>query len=284
MTRPARHRRAPALALAGSGLLVGCHAAPSAQTADPPDKPGAAGPTLTADYLAAAQNPDDPRWHRVPAHAMALDRAQTAAGLTPREPGDVRFAYDAQALYLRFDFTDHDLVCTGVADGDELFKKSDIAEWFIGPPPRKTPGGHVLAGGWYLELHASAAGLRTATLWLRPGLPQPIESPPFSVRVETRGTLNDHTDRDAGWTAVLTLPWSALRAIDPDLTPQTPLSMLAARYNYGHHTPRRPDGSAGPELSMFPAQPRTRFHLRPFHAPIRLAEPSTLPSANRRAP
>jgi len=72
---------------------------------------------------------------------------------------------------------------------------------------------------------------------------------------------------------MFTLPWAELyrlatdAGLPTDATP--PLTMLVGRYNYGRHTPYDSNGIGGPELTMWPAQPRTNYHLRPSHAPLR---------------
>jgi hypothetical protein len=249
-----------------------------------PTRPAADRPLRTAHAVWAhrATTPDHPAWELAPVHTLTLDQTRIDDGRRPVEPGHAQFTFDDEALYLRVRFTDDDLVCTTADDGDpQMYLKSDTAEWFIGTPPTIDPRTGRLAGGWYLELHVSPAGRRAAVLWLRPGLPQVLDEPPFSAQVHARGTLNDHHGHDHGWDAVFTLPWDQLRRIDPTLGPHRPhesvgqagpppaLTTLVSRYNYGHRLPRNPDGSAGPELTMFPTQPRTQFHLRPFHARLR---------------
>lgn len=41
---------------------------------------------------------------------------------------------------------------------------------------------------------------------------------------------------------------------------ETPLTVLAARYNFSYSL-----ADKSPELSMFPSQPRTSYHLRETH-------------------
>ncbi|MEM6457814.1 MAG: hypothetical protein AAF710_00315 [Planctomycetota bacterium] len=243
-------------------------------------------PPLDVTYLPERGGPvtlDDPRWDRLPALALMPDAERIADGVTLREPGTFRLAHHESALLLRIDFVDTDLICTADGDGDTLFRKSDVVEWFIGPPPTVQPDG-TLAGGWYLELHASPTGLRTAYFWSRPRIDVVLDPPPFDLEVRASGTVQDGrsarpvNEADDRWSALLTLPWSVLQGLDSAAALGTPLTTLIARYSYGHRTAYRGQAPAGPELSMHPPQPRAAFHLRPFHAPLRLLSDKPLVS------
>jgi hypothetical protein len=227
-------------------------------------------PCLAVSRVATAPTLDDPVWDTLPACDLTLDAERIAERKTPFELGSAKIAFDDHAVYLRIDFTDHDIVTTATADHDILYEAGDVAEWFIGTPP--TPGGEP---GVYLELHVAPNGLRTAYRNARPGLIEKIESIPFTAEVAVSGTISDYTDRDRGWSAQFTLPWSVLRELDPVLRPdgcdagmKQRLTTLVARYNYGHHLPYNDRGAADPEITMWPTQPITYFHLRPFHAPL----------------
>ncbi len=215
---------------------------------------------------------EDAAWSRSPAVTLGPNTQQIAAGMVVAEPGQARLTYDEAAIYLRVDLTDHDICTTATADGDVLYHSGDVAEWFIGLP--------VDEDGYrpYLELHVAPNGVRTAYLLARPGLVEPIDPIPFTAEVAVRGTLNAFADRDEGWSAIMTLPWQALRLLQPERDGQPitlanvpPLTMLVARYNYGRHLPWH-EGIGGPELTMWPAQPHTSYHLRRHHAPLQLRD------------
>jgi hypothetical protein len=216
---------------------------------------------------------------------MTLDAKAIAEGRTPVDPGRFKISYDPQSIHLYMDMVDRDLVATEDRDGHELYTTGDVAEWFIGTPPRHDPDTGELLPGDYLELHVAPNGTRNALRWIRPGLIEPMPSMPFTAEVALRGTLNDATDTDEGWSVRFTLPWDTLRQLAPGVqTKLQPgpasdgrLSILVARYNYSHQLPYRDNGNAGPELTMWPPQPRTAFHLRPFHAPLHFA-PAAEPS------
>ena len=184
----------------------------------------------------------------------------------------MQIAYDSTALYLRVEMTDRDVVATATQESDRLFQTGDVAEWFVGSPP--TADGQP---GNYLELHVAPDGDRRAYRIDRPGLYQPVPQPPFTAEVRVDGTLNDFSDRDRGWAVLFVLPWSALAESTAaggsagDIR-QLPLSLLLGRYNFGHHLPYSASGFGGPELSTWPMQPQTAFHLRPHHARIELVD------------
>lgn len=220
-------------------------------------------------------------WETAPQVALVLDRTQPNFESPPIEPGTGQLAYDDHAIYLRVDFVDRDICTLATADHQMLYGAGDIAEWFIGT----TVGPHGEPGE-YLELHVAPNGIRSAYHIARPGLIQPLSTIPFTAKVVVRGTLNDSQDHDTGWTAIFTLPWETFREISPafaDLGPDTfsavnagkqrsaALTTLISRYNYGRHLPYLPDGTGGPELTMWPSQPTLSFHLRPFHASLRSA-------------
>ncbi|MEM8783838.1 MAG: hypothetical protein AAGE65_13415 [Planctomycetota bacterium] len=275
MSRTNRPVLSGCLALSAAGVLTAGCAAPSASRVA---ASGASVPAVRAAAIDRAVWASADGWSHAERTALRLNQKQEAAGRSVREAGWFALGYDDEAVYLRAELDDADLVCLAERDGDSLFRRGDTLEWFIGPPARIEADGTTRLG-WYLELHVSPTGLRTATRWLRPGLAEVIGDAPFEAAVTRRGTANAHRDVDAGWSATLRLPWAALRAIDPSWTMDRPLTTLVARYNYGHHLPRDADGAGGPELSMFPPQPRTAFHLRTHHAPLEL-----VPEPNRSAP
>lgn len=225
-------------------------------------------PTLSVAAVDEPLTLDSPHWLSLPNHALTLNALQIADDRRLYEPGSFQLARDDDALYLRIDFTDRDVVATAESDDDKLFQTGDVAEWFIGTPP--TADG--LPGSYY-ELHASPDGDRRAYRIDRPRLYEPMAEPPFTVEVQVRGTLNDPADRDAGWAVLFTLPWDAVAYLEGvpaaiDEPTRIPLTLLVGRYNYGHYLPYNENGAAGPELTMWPTQPNTAFHLRPHHGKI----------------
>ena len=252
------------------GLLM-CNNAAAADPADPavPAEP----PVLHVPHFDHALPLDHAAWAEVHAHPLTLNRAETAAGQAVQEAGSFRLARGGDALFLRVDFDDHDIFTATTGDGENLYDNGDVAEWFIGLPPAPEAGGDasVLLPRRYLELHLNPAGHRSAYTIDRPGRPELLTSLPVTTELQVR-RADDAGGRDDGWSGVMRLPLAAmadlLPGFDAEAPGDTPLSVLVARYNYGRFFPYRADGSSGPELSMWPAQPVTYFHLRPHHAPL----------------
>ena len=192
---------------------------------------------------------------------MTLNAQQLAEGEALQHGGTARFAWDEEALYLRVAMDDADPFTTATADGDVLYTAGDVAELFIGKPPPEDWSASGPGPGWYLELHVAPTGLRSGYRIAAPGQIEPLAGLPFTAEVERTAT---------GWTTVFTLPWSALREIDPTFQRGDALSVLVGRYNYAPPAGVEGEELLPRELSMWPTQPRTAFHLRPHHAPLRL--------------
>lgn len=265
----------PALTLSGLLIMPGCggihwpasandhHVNMSTQPLDIAGVPSSSGPVTL----------NSPFWTARPAVTLNLSLDRLDEGAVLQEPASAQMAHDQDAIYLRLDLTDRDLCTTATTDHDLLFQTGDVAEWFIGSPPRPEldpdtgePTGRLLPGV-YLELHTAPNGLRSAYRIARPGLIEKLQPIPFTAEVQLHGTLNDHTDEDQGWSVLFTLPLDTLR--DAGI-PTSPLTTLIARYNYGNDLPLAPNGNGSPELTMWPPQPRTAFHLRPSHASLNL--------------
>lgn len=238
---------------------------------------------IDAVYLKTAPSIDDTVWDDAPVRWLSLDLERTSRDEPVHEPGFIQVAYTDDAIYLRVQMQDRDLVSLAERDNDELYKLGDVVEWFIGFPPVAEPGGDTPADrasgplfpSIYIELHAAPNGLRTAYRWARPGLIEKMDEIPFTFEYELDGSLNRYEDSDAGWTVLYELSWDSLaRALGAasraELLDRS-LTMMVGRYNYGHHLPYPADGNGAPELTMWPAQPWTRFHLRNHHSPINFA-------------
>ena len=119
----------------------------------------------------------------------------------PLEPGRFRLARNGEDWVLHAAFDDADIASVPTADPGRLFLSGDTAEWFIGTPPG--PDGMP---GVYLELHAVPDGRTSAFRIDRPGLYETIDPGFFEAEVGVRGTLNDASDHDDGWSVVFRIP------------------------------------------------------------------------------
>ena len=286
--RPRSHRRfgrstaRGGLGLAASLLLTSATATMTRPAAADPARPAASPPPpeapaeLSVVRRGAPLPLDATGWSDVPRHALTPAQDGLDAGQALREPGSFQMALAEGALWLRVDFDDSDVSAIAEADGENLYDTGDVAEWFIGLAPEPDGQGGLLPRR-YLELHLAPNGTRSAYVIDRPMQVRPLATIPFRGEVRIDGRLDDATERDTGWSAVMELPLSELAELLPGFDAErpraTPLRVLVARYNYSRFLPYRADGTAGAELSMWPTQPRVAFHLRPHHAAVRFAEP-----------
>lgn len=211
---------------------------------------------------------DDPRWSEAVPYALTLDAEQEAAGASVQEGAQFRVRHDGEAAYLRVDLLDRDVWTDATDDTEWVFVAGDTAEWFIGTPPA-ADGRH----GHYYELHVAPNGQTRAYQMRKPRDTERIEIPGFRAEVRVDGTLNGDGEEDRGWSAMLTLPWSALAALEdaegrPVEPRVTPLTMLVGRYNYGRYFTGGEHPRGGPELSHWPTQPKADYHLRETHAAL----------------
>lgn len=224
-------------------------------------------PKLILPKVQAVSSADDPVWKH--AFTQPMLASEEAGKPELQEPGRFSMIADEEAIWLKLEMTDRDVVSTATADHQYLWELGDLAEWFIGVPPGED-GTH----GTYVELHVNPHGHRSAYQWQRPGLLEDWPLDTHHAEAIVHGQANDLASVDSGWDAVFRLPWASLHQVlglaeaakaSPD--DGLVLSTLVSRYNYGQHL-----RSTRPELSMWPMQPRDGFHLRPSHAEIVIKE------------
>lgn len=169
---------------------------------------------------------------------------------TPLSKSDVRLLWDEQALHIRFDLEDLDIVTT-LTERDAPVWEEDVAEIFLKPfadesdyyeinvSPRGT-----LYDSWIVK-----RGARAHKVWSR------WNNPDIRVETEIRGTPNDWTVRDEGYTVQASIPFASL----PSLRGRCPAPgdrwrMNLARYDYSVHLP------SGRELSASSPLTEVNFH------------------------
>jgi hypothetical protein len=199
---------------------------------------------------------DEPVWRQAEVYALRAAPDALAESGTP-EPGWARFAWNAEYLFVAFEFKDSDVVAEGQADQLHHYTLGDVAEVFLKPVEQT----------WYWELHATPAAKQT-TLFVpgrgRVGLPGNL-LPRSSLRVAAHvdGTLNDWKDRDRGWTAEIAVPIAELTARGERFEPSARWTVLVARYNFSRYV-------SSPELSAAPRLSKTDFHTLGEYATLRL--------------
>lgn len=205
---------------------------------------------------------DEPVWQRAQTYQLEPGLDTVAAGKTVSESGTVRAAWDDTFFYLAVECTDSDVVAEGASDQMPHYKLGDVAELFLKPGDRP----------WYWEMYVTPPGKKT-TYWFpgrgRKGLESCFsaehgEKSGLRVAARVRGSLNDWSDRDGGWTAEMAVPVADLTARGEGFGPGSNWRILTGRYNYGVPL-------SDVELSMFPQLSKTNYHLHEEYAVLEFA-------------
>lgn len=156
----------------------------------------------------------------------------------------VRIHWNDGALFFLFDCADRRVVSPGRDDGMDHFRLGDTVEVFIGCHGESA----------YAEFHATPAGKKS--LYFFDGYRSRIAAPADAdaVRVDAAST-------DAGWRAVIAVPWSVLGGRNGN----DAWDVFFGRYDY------EAEGAA-PVLSSFPAQRGAKpdFHRRADYGILRI--------------
>jgi len=199
---------------------------------------------------------DEAFWAAAP--VVTLGRIDSRA---PREATRVRFAWDADNLYLFAELEDDDAVATARSDRQPQQTEGDVLELFIGPSGRT----------WYWELHYTPGSRRAAFFFPSAGrrLGSNITEGPrprhrHAARVD--GTLNDWRDHDSRWTVEIAIPWAGLVVDDgTDAPSRSGWRVLLGRYDYSRWQDEV-------EITFWPPLPALRFHRPDLFAPLRLLD------------
>jgi hypothetical protein len=161
-------------------------------------------PTYEVQYIRTNLDidgrPDEPEWRS----ATPMNLVITDSGRSPRLPTTARMLWDDDYLYVAFDCADRDLRADMALDDDNLWEEDEVAEIFIQPRP---------GSGKYLEFElnprntkldldctnptGTRADLNCRKEWNCTG---------WHNAVHLRGTLNDSTDTDEGWSCEMAIP------------------------------------------------------------------------------
>jgi hypothetical protein len=138
---------------------------------------------------------DETAW----ADATALPQVASLDG-EPDEgaPTLVRFAWSDAALHVAAELPDVDVWSTFVRRDDPLWKE-EVFELFVFVEPN---------GRDYLELQVSPRGVQFDARFVRHRDGDTGWNGAWQAAVDLRGTVDDRSDRDQGWTAELAVPWS----------------------------------------------------------------------------
>lgn len=172
-----------------------------------------------------------------------------------RNPVQIAFAWDDEALYFYFEAQDDDIfneAPDSIANG--VFLWGDCIELFLQPEGERG----------YLELHFSPDGFSGAIFFPSRGRRMPwnvkyIPMEGMSSTLEIIGTLNEMSDTDTAWKGICRIPWSAIRHTFPNHKPGEPLRIQSTSVAYSLY-------SDGDEKSQL------------YHIPGTWADPHFLPN------
>ena len=188
---------------------------------------------------------------------------------TPQTVTRARLLWDREAFYFFAEMTDHDLFAD-LTDHDAQTWLNDVFEIFLKPSP-EAPG--------YYEFQVSAAG--TVMDMFLPdqqsgGYPllKSRDSFHLTTGVQRRGTLNQRTDRDQGWTVEGRIPWIDLLPTGGRPNVDEAWSVALCRYDYKQ--------GAEPELSSCAPLSRPDFHRHQDYAILRFVGPRESRAAAQR--
>jgi hypothetical protein len=138
---------------------------------------------------------DDATWTDAEAFALvqSLD-GEPAEGASTT----VRFAWDEHALWVGADLPDLDVWSSFTRRDDPLWKE-EVFELFVFAEA---------SGRDYLELQVSPRGVQFDGRFVRHRDGDTTWNGEWTAAASVRGTLDDRSDRDEGWSAELRIPWS----------------------------------------------------------------------------
>ncbi len=161
------------------------------------------------------------------------------------EAGYVRLAYDDNFLYVAFDCTDSDLIAEGEGNQAMDCSLGDVAEIFIKPDDAP----------YYWEVYLTPRDSFTVYFYHSRsllGLPSgwPEESPMGELGrgVQLRGTLNDLSDRDQGWSGEIAIPLAEINKLGIPFDADHKWRIFFGRYNFSKYFPEQPENTSFPPL------------------------------------
>lgn len=143
----------------------------------------------------------DEAWAAVPPNASF--RIWGSPEEEPTYKTTVRIAFDDDYLYFLFDCADSDIYCL-YESRDAYLWESDVVELFLVPDPGKPLyyEFQVAPNGALFDARFVSRGGGDFRRWAQ-------WDAPMEAAVDARGTLNDWTDTDDGYTVECRIPWSA---------------------------------------------------------------------------
>lgn len=142
-----------------------------------------------------------------------------------------RLLWDDQYLYVHADMEEPHIWATLSEHDDIVWQENDF-EVFL------DPDGNGLD---YFEVEVNALGVvldlfMGQPYWMGGRAQLGWDSPGLRVGVDLRGTLNDPSDRDAGWSVELAIPWADLSVPDSETPGAPPAEGDVWRVNFSRVT------------------------------------------------
>jgi len=188
---------------------------------------------------------DEPAW----GNAEVVDDFRIpVTGARPKFPTKAMLLWDSENLYLAAFMVDNDITATRKEHDSQLWE-DDVVELFLKPREDRNP---------YFEFEINPLGATLDLLFGRRGAGsfdrwRAWESG-MKAAVAIRGTLNDWTDKDAGWCVEVAIPLKALAATGPKPALGDRWRFAVCRYDYSVYI------QDGPELSSSALLPTSNYH------------------------
>jgi len=203
---------------------------------------------------------DEPAW-REASEVHRFSMPWLPAGDQPAaKPTRARMLWDRDWLYIAADMDDADLF-GDVTTHDGPTWDNDVFEMFFKPSP-SAPA--------YYEFQVNVRNTIFDCLIPRRGhVARFMKMHEFGIEsaVVLRGTVDDWTDRDQGWSVELRIPWTSLAHTGGRPEPGDEWRFALCRYDYDV-------ASESPELSTSAPLPVRSFHGHEHYEPLRFEGPA----------
>ena len=162
---------------------------------------------------------DDTAWAGAAAPVTLQFLWENQTGAKQKTSG--RLLWDAQALYIGYDAEDADIIARFEQRDDPTYR-DDAVEIFINPDPKQ------IAVYYGFEMNARGVlydylNYNERTLFKR------WDATGVKIATSLRGTLNDRTDTDNGWSLEASIPWANFEELSR--RPPVPGAVWKANFN-----------------------------------------------------
>lgn len=173
-----------------------------------------------------------------------------------------RLLWDREYIYFFADMEDNDLFAD-VKEQNGKTWHNDVFELFFKPAADKTG---------YFEFQVNALGTLYDSFIPAPGAPQQFDNFQYEAKVVRRGTLNEHQDKDEGWSAEGRIPWRdfARGGGRPAVDEKWKFTLCRFDYNIKWEAP---------DLSTCAPLTQRNFHQTSAYATLRFVGPKAKGSA-----